>query len=208
MTAWVVLDPEFAENRGDMGLDGRLGDVELPGDLLVEAAIPQHDEYLVLLGSEAGQLGGEIRPFAGLGMEEMPSGTQLSPPDHRIEGADQLFHGNGFGNEAERAQAQHLLDDGGILEAETTTMGRSGVMSAQIGQPLEAVGPRHLEIQQQQVDVGMFIEQVAQAVDGVSLQQSGVVDGHVHRLIEGAPKQGVVICDDDGKLAVHSSHCC
>ena len=36
----------------------------------------------------------------------------------------------------------------------------------------------------------MFIEQVAQAVDGVSLQQSGVVDGHVHRLIEGAPKQG------------------
>ena len=61
---------------------------------------------------------------------------------------------------------------------------------------------------QQQVDVGMFVEQVAQAVDGVSLQQSGVVDGHVHRLIEGAPKQGVVICDDDGKLAVHSSHCC
>ena len=191
-----------------MGLDGRLGNVELPGDLFVEAAIPQHDEHLVLLGGEAGQLGGEIGPFAGLGMEGDPLGHPVVPPDHRIEGADQLFHGDGLGNEAERAQAQHLLDDGGILGGRDHDDGEIRVMSAQIGQPLEAVGPRHLEIQQQQVDVGMFIEQVAQAVDGVSLQQSGVVDGHVHRLIEGAPKQGVVICDDDGKLAVHSSHCC
>ena len=73
-------------------------------------------------------------------MEGDPSGTQLSP-DHRIEGADQLFHGDGLGNEAERAQAQHLLDDGGILGGRDHDDGEIRVMSAQIGQPLEAVGP-------------------------------------------------------------------
>ena len=191
-----------------MGLDGGLGDVELPGDLLVEAAVPQHDQYLVLLGGEAGQLAGKVGAILGLGVEGDPFRHPVIPPDHRIEGADQLLHGNRFGNEAQGPEAQHLLDDGGIFRGRDHDDGQVRVLAAQIGQPLEAIGPRHLEIEQQQIDFGVLREQVGQAVDGVGLQQPGLVDGHVHRLIEGAPKQGVVICDDDGKLAVHCSHFC
>ncbi len=72
-------------------------------------------------------------------------------------------------------------------------------------QPLEAIGARHFKVEQQQVDFGVILKQMGQAVDGVSLQQLRIADGHVHGLIECAPKQGVVIRDDDGKLAVHGS---
>src|SRR5687768_6575331 len=37
-----AVDLQLLEDRGHMRLDGRLGDVELVGDLLVELARPQH----------------------------------------------------------------------------------------------------------------------------------------------------------------------
>ncbi len=195
-----------------MGLDGGLGDVELPGDLLVEAAVAQHHQHLVLLGGEAGQLAGKIGALTGFGVERDAGRHPVVTPDHRIEGVDQLLHRRRFWDEAERAQAQHLLDDGGLFRSGYHHDGQVGILAAQVGEAGEAVGPRHLEIEQQQVDFRVLTQQVGQAVDGVRFQQLGIVDGHVHRLIEGAPKQGVVICDDDGKLAVHisvnGSHCC
>ena len=166
-----------------MGLDGGLGDVELPGDLLVEAAVPQHDQHLVLLGSEAGQLAGEIRAVDGLGVERDTLGHPVVPSDHRIEGVDQLLHRHRLGNEAERPEPQHLLDDGRIFRGGDHHDRQVGILAAQVGQPLEAVGPRHLEIEQQQVNFGVLAEQVGQAVDGVRFQQLSVVDGHVHRLV-------------------------
>ncbi len=129
-------------------------------------------------------------------------------PDHRIEGVDQLFHGDRLGDETQRAEPQYLLDDGGIFRGGDHDNGQVGILAAQVGEAGEAVGAGHLEIEQQQVYLRVFPQQAGQAVDGVGLQQLGILDGHVHSLIEGAPKQGVVICDDDGKLAVHCSHCC
>ncbi len=188
-----------------MGLDGGLGDVELPGNLLVEAAVTQHDQYLVLLGCEAGQLAGKIGAIFRFGMERDPLRHPVIAPDHRIEGGDQLLHRCRFGDEAERAKAQHLLDNGRVFRGGYHHDRQVGILAAQVSQPFKAVGARHLEIEQQQVDLRMLAEEVGKAVDGVRFQQMGIVDGHVHRLIEGAPKQGVVICDDDGKLAVHIS---
>ncbi|VXA81852.1 hypothetical protein AERO8C_120349 [Aeromonas veronii] len=208
----AVLDPQFSEDGGDMGLDGGLGDIELPGDLFVEAAVAQHDQHLVLLGGEAGQLAGEIGAIFRFGMERDAFRHPVIPPDHRIEGVDQLLHRYRLGNKAERPKPQHLLYDGRIFRGGDHHDGQVGILAAQVGQPLEAISPRHLEIEQQQVDLGVLAEQAGQAVDGVRFQQLSVVDGHVHRLVKGAPKQGVVICDDDGKLAVHisvnCSHCC
>jgi hypothetical protein len=60
----AAVDAEFLKHGGDMRLDGRFGDAELIGDLLVEQAFGQHAQHPALLrrqglkaGDQTGYLG-------------------------------------------------------------------------------------------------------------------------------------------------------
>ena len=60
ITAWVrFLTPSLRKMAVIWALMVASETLSSPGDLLVEAAVPQHDQHLVLLGSEAGQLAGK-----------------------------------------------------------------------------------------------------------------------------------------------------
>ena len=62
---------ELAEDRRDVGLHRRLGNVQVVGDLLVQQPFADHGEYPELLRGEAGEPGaGGLGLLAEVGLDQ------------------------------------------------------------------------------------------------------------------------------------------
>ena len=181
-----------------MRLDGRFRDAELIGDLLVEQAFRQHHQHPHLLRGQRHQ------PVAQARHVRIGGGCEIGVrrhPDvaihHLHDRVAQRLDPEPLGNEPGGAEIQRPADGAAIVAGGHDHHRDRRILRAQVNQAGEAGDPRHRQIEQDQIDIGILLQQ-----RGQFLERSGFVDlrrGHdaCNRLPQRIAKQRMVIGNDE-----------
>ena len=170
------MHTELAQNGGDVRLDGGLRDIELIGDLLVEQPLGQHVEHPELLGSQRGDGLGE----AGLLLVGIADdiGQLRRQPHLPVENlayrlGNQLKRG-GLGNESRGAVVYGATNHMGLIAARNHRHRDIRGLATQLDKPREAVGPRHMQIEQDQIGIGVAGHHLGRCLHGIGLDDLGL----------------------------------
>ena len=183
-----------------MGLDGGFGHAQVVGDLLVEAAGAQHLQHLELLRGEIAQA---LRGFLFVAAGGRRIVRFIGHPTFAIKhGADGLADGVRIcrlGNEAQRTVVQRATHHRRFLARRHDDHRQLRMQRAQVHQRVEAVRTGHVEVHQQQVGVGMGIDQGIQRIHAVGLMQLHPRHHALHGAAQGFAEQRVVVGDQQGR---------
>lgn len=164
---------ELAQDGGHVGLHGRLRDLHVVSDLLVEHAGTQHAEDSELLRSELRHALCHIERRAvdhRLGRRAKSGRVHHLATQH---GQDVAAYGGGvdaLGNEALRAERESLAHDVRIIHGRDDDDGQLRAGAAQVRQGAEAVRTGQIQIEEQQIGARMKFQRVEQPCDALGLE--------------------------------------
>ena len=86
----------------------------------------------------------------------------------------------------------------GFLACGNDDDGKLRMQGAQMHQRIEAVRARHVEVHQQEIGIGMRLDQRVERIDAVGFMQPHPRHHPLHRPAQGLAEQGVVVGDQQG----------
>jgi septum formation topological specificity factor MinE len=116
---------------------------------------------------------------------------------HGLDGLSDLASLGGLRDEALRAVAQRAGDGLRVVIRRDDDHGQAGPAAAHVRERIEAVCARHVQVEQQQICVGVRLERRKQRRDRVGLDEAGAGVEPADRGLEGLAKQGMIVCHDD-----------
>src|SRR5262249_7312304 len=155
----AALDPELLQDRRDVRLDGRFGDAELVGNLLIEQALRQHHQHAHLLGrqrrkpcQQVGRLGIRAGPEVDIGRG--PNAAFEYPANR----ASHRFDAERLGNEAQRAEVHAPADDPGVVVSRHHDNRDAWILGAQIHEARESAHAGHRQVEQNEINLPTALE--------------------------------------------------
>ena len=183
-----------------MRLDRRLGDIEVVGDLLVEAAGAEHLQHAELLRGQLAQALADLALFAAGRWHVvcLRRGPGFAIEDGAQRMADRVRIG-GFGDEAERTVVERAAHHGRFLTRGDHHHRQLRVQGTHVDQRIEALRTGHVEVHQDQVGVGVLVGQLVQRFHAVRFVQLHAGDDTAHGAAKGFAEQRVVIGNQEGR---------
>ena len=181
-----------------MRLDGRFRHAELVGDLLVEQAFRQHHQHPHLLRGQRHQPVAQPRHVRIGGGCEIDVGRNPDVAIHHFQDrVAQRLDPEALRDEPRGAEIQRSADRSDVVAGGDDHDGNRRILRAQINQAGEAADSRHRQVEQDQIDVGILLQQ-----RGEFFERAGVVDfrrGHDarDRLSQRIAKQRMIVGNDE-----------
>ena len=193
-------DAQLAQDCGHVCLYGRLRHVEVVGDLLVQLSRAERAEHAKLLRSEVGDATRDQQVLVARrrAARWMVPGRRIDlSGEHGLDRPADLGRLGRLRNEALRAVAQRRRNGLRIIVRRDDRDRKPWAASAHMGQRVEALCARHVQVEEQQVGVGLRLDGRKQRRDGIRLDEPGSRLEPADRGLERFAKQRVVVRDDD-----------
>lgn len=194
----AAVDTELLQDGRDVRLDGRLGNAELIGNLLVQQAFPQHHQHPHLLRCQRRQPRQEISRLDIDGGGKIDAGRRPDiAVEHAADGRANLVDRLRLRHKAGGATVHAAADGIGIVIGRNDHHGDFRMLPAQKHETRNALYPGHSEIEQNQVDIEPAGQLVRQLVERSGFYDFGGLERRGKSLIESAAEQRMIVHNDD-----------
>jgi hypothetical protein len=180
-----------------MRFHGGFRNRQLVCDLFVEQALGQHHQDPHLLRRERGEPREEIVGLCvGAVVEIDIRRRPFLAGQHARDGIAHRLHAQRLRNETGRAEMHATADDGGIFIGGNDDDGNAGMLRAQAHQTGEAAHAGHREIEQDEIDVTVAAEQLADFFEAAGFRDVDALGQAFDCPTQRAPKQRMVVGDN------------
>ena len=179
-----------------MRLHGRFRHAEFVGDLFVEKAAREHHQHTDLLRRKCREprddrRGLGIGPLCQIDVGGRPDFALKHAPDRRAQRLD----AERLRNEPRRAEFHAAPDNDRIVVARHHHDRQARILRAQVHQPRKAAHAGHGKIEQNQIEVAVTLQKVADFLERAGLGDLRAAEQPADRLTKGAAKQRMVVGD-------------